>query len=606
MSMVRSRRERVGNEQAAAQRAFVTCVGVGATCVVALWARHTGSATLTGTTVALAVGRLAGLLAGFGSLLLILMTARIEPLERRVGSSRLVRLHASWGRATLLLVLVHVCAITSGYSGLVHVSLLREAWILVSQYPYVWLALVGAVLLAIVGALSVRAGIRALGYQTWYRIHLLTYVAVAVSIAHQLFVGSDFVHDPLTRGVWTALYLAVGLSVVYYRVCRPLAHAVRHRSQVVAVVSESETVVSIAVRSEGKPPTAEPGQFFRLRFLTRGLWSETHPFSVSALPSGDTLRFTVKARGRHTARLQAVPPGTRVLLMGPHGSPVVVAGRRDVVLICAGIGVTAIRPLFEFFSASGVQATLIYRCRELREAALAKELDAVAARWGTSVVYLAGPREAPGNKLGATQLLALVPDIAAREAYVCAPPGLAENVMESLQALGVRRSRVHREFFGIDDLSSTSGARICVGALVAAPLLAVVALAVGPTRQPLPPSLQPSPEDSNVVPLPASENRSSPAGAVTADGPIERTLFNSVQVRVVVKGGRLISVTALVLPNVDARSRQLSALAGPILAREALASNGAVVDAVSGASYTSGAYVESLQGALDRARGAQG
>jgi uncharacterized protein with FMN-binding domain len=106
--------------------------------------------------------------------------------------------------------------------------------------------------------------------------------------------------------------------------------------------------------------------------------------------------------------------------------------------------------------------------------------------------------------------------------------------------------------------------------------------------------------------LPASENPSNPAGAVTADGPIERTLFNSVQVRVVVKEGRLISVTALVLPNVDARSRQLSALAGPILAREALASNGAVVDAVSGASYTSGAYVESLQGALDRARGAQG
>lgn len=606
MSMVRPRREKVGDEQAAAQRAFITCVGVGAACVVALWARHTGSATLTGTTVALAVGRLAGLLAGFGSLLLILMTARIEALERRVGSSRLVRLHASWGRATLLLILLHICAITLGYSGLVHLSVLREAWILVSQYPYVWLALVGAVLFAIVGALSVRAGIRALGYQTWYRIHLLTYIAVAASIAHQLFVGSDFVHDPLTRGVWTALYVAVGLFVVYYRVCRPLAHAVRHRSKVVAVVSEGETVVSIAVRSDGKPPTAEPGQFFHLRFLTRGLWSETHPFSVSSLPSGDTLRFTVKARGRHTARLQAVPPGTRVLLMGPHGSPAAVRNRRDVVLICAGIGITAIRPLFEFFSASGVLATLIYRCRDLREAALADELDAVAARWGTSVVYLAGPRDAPGNKLGAAELLTLVPDVDRRDAYVCAPPGLADSLTEALHELGVPRSRVHREFFGLDDLSATSGARICVGALVAVPFLAVVALAVGPSRQPLPSTLQASPADSNVVPLPASENRSNPAGAVTADGPIERTLFNSVQVRVVVKEGRLISVTALVLPNVDARSRQLSALAGPILAREALASNGAVVDAVSGASYTSGAYVESLQGALDRARGARG
>ena len=606
MSMVRSRRGRVGNDEAPAQRAFVTCVGVGAACVVALWARHTGSATLTGTTVALAVGRLAGLLAGFGSLLLILMTARIEPLERRVGSSRLVRLHASWGRATLLLVLVHVCAITLGYSGLVHVSLLRESWVLVSQYPYVWLALVGALLLALVGALSVRAGIRAVGYQTWYRIHLLTYVAVTVSIAHQLFVGSDFVHDPLTRNVWTALYVAVGLVVVYYRICRPLLHAVRRRSKVVAVVSEGETVVSIVIRSDGRSRGAKPGQFFRVRFLTRGLWSETHPFSVSALPSGDTLRFTVKARGVHTARLQEVSPGTRVLLMGPHGSPAGVGGRRDVVLICAGIGVTAIRPLFEFFSASGVKATLIYRCRELQEAALADELDAVAARWGTAVVYLAGPRDAPGNKLGAAQLLALVPDVAAREAYVCAPPELADNIMVSLQSLGVPRSRLHREFFGIDDLTSTGGARTCVGALVAVPLLTVVALAVGPTRQPMASTRQASIDDSNVVPLPASESATNSEGAVTADGPIERTLFNSVQVRVVVKEGRLISVTALVLPNVDARSRQLSALAGPILAREALASNGAVVDAVSGASYTSGAYLESLQGALDRARGAQG
>jgi predicted ferric reductase/uncharacterized protein with FMN-binding domain len=574
--------------------------------VVALWARHTGAATLTGTTVALAVGRLAGLLAGFGSLLLILMTARTEPLERRVGSTRLVRLHASWGRATLLLLVVHVCAITLGYAGLVHVFLLREAWILVSRYPYVWLALVGAVLLALVGALSVRAGIRALGYQTWYRIHLLTYVAVAVSVAHQLFVGSDFVHDPLTRGLWTALYLVVGLFVAYYRICRPLLHAVRRQSKIVAVVPEGETVVSIAVRSDGRPPRAEPGQFFRLRFLTRGLWSETHPFSVSALPTGDTLRFTVKARGGHTARLQAVSPGTRVLLMGPHGSPAAVGNGRDVVLICAGIGITAVRPLFEFFSASGVKATLIYRCRGLQEAPLADELDAVVARWGTSVVYLHGSREAPGNKLGAAEVLALVPDVARREVYICAPPGLADSLVESFQELGVPRGRLHREFFGLDDLSGWSGARVSVGALLAVPLLTVVALAAGPTRQPGPSALKASPEDSNVVRLPASGSPSHPADAVTVDGPIERTLFNSVQVRVVLRQGRLISVTALALPNVDARSRQLSALAGPILAREALASNGAVVDAVSGASYTSGAYVESLQAALDRARGAGG
>jgi uncharacterized protein with FMN-binding domain len=85
-------------------------------------------------------------------------------------------------------------------------------------------------------------------------------------------------------------------------------------------------------------------------------------------------------------------------------------------------------------------------------------------------------------------------------------------------------------------------------------------------------------------------------------GPAERTLFSTVQVEVTVTAGRLTGVRAVALPNLDAHSRELSAAAAPILRREALASAGHDIRVVSGATYTSTAYAESLQGALDQAR----
>ena len=58
----------------------------------------------------------------------------------------------------------------------------------------------------------------------------------------------------------------------------------------------------------------------------------------------------------------------------------------------------------------------------------------------------------------------------------------------------------------------------------------------------------------------------------------------------------------LVVPNDRPRSAQISSIAAPILRREALAAQSASIDTVSGATYTSEAYAQSLQAALDSAR----
>jgi len=86
----------------------------------------------------------------------------------------------------------------------------------------------------------------------------------------------------------------------------------------------------------------------------------------------------------------------------------------------------------------------------------------------------------------------------------------------------------------------------------------------------------------------------------TATGDSVATRYGNAQVRVTVKDGKIVQIDALQLQANDPRSVQISSTAAPILQQEALAAQTAGVDAVSGATYTSASYTQSLQSALDK------
>jgi uncharacterized protein with FMN-binding domain len=80
-----------------------------------------------------------------------------------------------------------------------------------------------------------------------------------------------------------------------------------------------------------------------------------------------------------------------------------------------------------------------------------------------------------------------------------------------------------------------------------------------------------------------------------------QTRWGPVQVRVTVAGGRITDVTAVTYPQDNPRDQQINSSALPELRSEALRAQGADIDTVSGATYTSDGYRESLQSALDAA-----
>ena len=91
------------------------------------------------------------------------------------------------------------------------------------------------------------------------------------------------------------------------------------------------------------------------------------------------------------------------------------------------------------------------------------------------------------------------------------------------------------------------------------------------------------------------------SGTRTVTGPVVNTRWGAVQVEVTLDGTELVDVSALQLPDGDRRSSQISDYTEPLLRSQALEAQGASIDGVSGATYTSIAYARSLQAALDGA-----
>jgi uncharacterized protein with FMN-binding domain len=79
------------------------------------------------------------------------------------------------------------------------------------------------------------------------------------------------------------------------------------------------------------------------------------------------------------------------------------------------------------------------------------------------------------------------------------------------------------------------------------------------------------------------------------------TIYGPVQVRITVTNGKVTAVDAVEYPENTPRDAQINSYAIPALNQEALSAGSAHIDTVSGASYTSGGYITSLQSALDKA-----
>ena len=429
---------------------LLAAAGAGAVAVLAWWWASTPVVAGLGGWLT-GAGRITGLLAGYAMPLLLLSMARVPAAERHVGADRLARWHAALGRYAVCSIVAHAVLITWGYAVQAHAGLISQASSLLLSYPDVLMATVAGALLIGVGVVSARAARTHLRYETWYYLHLYTYLAIALSFAHVLATGEQFTDHPAARWTWSALYLAAAAAVLWCRGVVPVRACLRQRFVVERVVVESPGVVSVVLRGRDVAAMgAQAGQFLRLRFLTRDRWWSSHPYSLSAAPAGNLLRVTAKALGDHSSALTRLLPGTPVLVAGPYGA--LTAQRRSrakVLLLAGGIGVTPLRALFQTLPADPGDLTLVYRARTVQEMALRDELAEIASLRGQHLHLLAGRSGSEVDVLLGDRLTRLLPDLVDHDVYVCGPPGFTDAALAALARARVPPRQVHVEHFAL-------------------------------------------------------------------------------------------------------------------------------------------------------------
>jgi uncharacterized protein with FMN-binding domain len=89
------------------------------------------------------------------------------------------------------------------------------------------------------------------------------------------------------------------------------------------------------------------------------------------------------------------------------------------------------------------------------------------------------------------------------------------------------------------------------------------------------------------------------AGERAIDGKVTNTAYGPVQVQVLVKNTKIVNVNILVQPSSTVHDLQIGQMAFPQLVSETIRSQSGRIDSVSGATYTSGGYIKSLQSAID-------
>jgi uncharacterized protein with FMN-binding domain len=94
--------------------------------------------------------------------------------------------------------------------------------------------------------------------------------------------------------------------------------------------------------------------------------------------------------------------------------------------------------------------------------------------------------------------------------------------------------------------------------------------------------------------------RNLPAGEAAVDGKVASTAYGPVQIQLIKKNGKIVKVAVLVQPTNTLHDVQIGEFAFPKLISETLTAQNGKIDAVSGATYTSAGYIQSLQSALDK------
>ena len=418
-------------------------LGGGAVLAAVITGESRGSLAAPGGLL-IAAGRFAGFTGTYLMLIMVMLVARLPWLERSAGQDQLVRWHRRVSPWALGLIAAHAVLVTLGYAQAAKTGALRELWVLVRSYPDMLAAVAGSGLLVLAGVTSYRMVRQRLRYETWWVVHLYFYLALALAFAHQIVTGVSFIGHPLVRALWIVIWAATAGMVLVFRVraaglAEPAPPASGGRGPRRGAGGGVGGLPGRAAGPARRSPAASSSSGASYQGpVVAGAPVLAVGAAAAALPAGDHQGArrpeprgsppAARHPGRHRGALRRVHPPR------PHPEGVAAVG--------AGVGITPLRALLEDLPA-GTDVVVVVRASTAADLVHRGEVAALVRQRGGRLHEMVGPRHRV--RLDARTLPRIVPDIAARDVYICGPGGFSSEIAEArLAARGGGGADPHR------------------------------------------------------------------------------------------------------------------------------------------------------------------
>lgn len=171
--------------------------------------------------LALAFGRLAGIVAALGVAGQLLSMSRASWLEPLLGPVLPVKWHHRIGLALPLALLAHPPLVV-WHNALKNDRAFLSQFFSILRWEYVPAAIAAAALILAAAISSLPAFRNRLGFPAWRRLHLLAYAGLALSIGHQFEQGGDLTGmKPYFAAAWIAVLVFTALNALWWRLLKP-------------------------------------------------------------------------------------------------------------------------------------------------------------------------------------------------------------------------------------------------------------------------------------------------------------------------------------------------------------------------------------------------
>lgn len=395
-------------------------------------------------------GQVMGTMAVFFLFFQLVLSARLQFLDRMCPINRLMSQHRIHGIIIGVLALLHVLLILA--------SLGPEVFFLdIRQWPeYVG----GLVFLMILGSVSFSLLRRAMGlaYEKWCFFHRLAApVTVCLLGMHVFFVNDTFDYG-LARNTLQGAFAAYALMFIGIRIRNVWVRKTTYRVESVSVASEGSYRVQLKFDG-GRELKYRPGQFAFLSFKSTRIPGEEHPFTISSTPTRPLmLEFTIRASGDWTKKIKDLLKMDRAYVHGPFG----LYGHLDIntinemVMIAGGIGITPmlsiLRYLFDTMDRRRI--LLIWSNRTQKQVVYPYEFQELENTLpGLEIIHVLTRETGYEGETGRLEKETLKRLLAGQSrdsvVLVCGPPQMMVAVKDALLDLGFPRGSVYTERFEI-------------------------------------------------------------------------------------------------------------------------------------------------------------